>query len=372
MAVATHHSTESERRLVPLDPITRWLFMVAALVVLMVVVGGFVRLSRAGLSIVEWDVVTGILPPIGDAAWEESFAEYQQTPEYRLVNRGMSLGEYQEIFYIEWAHRLIARIVGLIVVIPLIWFMRKGLLTFRASLRYWGVVALFGAQGLMGWLMVSSGLRDRPAVSHFRLTIHLLVALALLGIVLWMALDRLRAERLSEPESTRERLTGVTLPYVLLGVVVAQIAYGGLVAGLKAGYVSDTWPLMGGRFVPRGLLTTYDPGWTGLFEAVGAHWVHRWFALVVAAAAVAVFLHIRREAPDRRVLSVAANLLVSVIVVQIALGVTVVVMQVPKWLALAHQGVGVVLFCVAVVIVHEVRARPGSLRSTENDVGASS
>ncbi|MCP4222272.1 MAG: heme A synthase, partial [Actinomycetia bacterium] len=169
MSLAMDQEEVSDRRVLSADPITRWLLMVAALVVAMVLVGGFVRLSRAGLSIVEWDVVTGILPPIGDAAWDQSFAEYQQTPEYRLVNNGMSLGEYQHIFYIEWAHRLIARIIGLMVALPLVWFIRKGFLSVRESLRYWGIVALFGAQGLMGWLMVSSGLRDRPSVSHFRL-----------------------------------------------------------------------------------------------------------------------------------------------------------------------------------------------------------
>jgi cytochrome c oxidase assembly protein subunit 15 len=353
------------------DPITRWLFMVAALVVAMVLVGGFVRLSRAGLSIVEWDVVTGILPPIGDAAWEQSFAEYQQTPEYRLVNSGMSLGDYQHIFYIEWAHRLIARIVGLLVVLPLVWFVRKGFLSVRASLRYWGVAALFGAQGLMGWLMVSSGLRDRPAVSHFRLTIHLLAALALLGIVLWMALDRLRSERSADAgEIPTHRSTGRTLSCVLLGSVVAQIAYGGIVAGLKAGYVSDTWPLMFGRFIPRDLLTTYEPGWTGLFEPVGSHWVHRWFAFLVAAVAVAVFITVRREHAGSSALRVATKLLLFVIVVQIALGIGVVVLGVPKWLALAHQGTGVALFCISIVIAHGVGAKLG-LRAVgaENPAG---
>jgi len=342
----------------PMDPITRWLLMVAGLVVLMVLVGGYVRLSRAGLSIVEWDVVTGILPPIGDAAWAESFAEYKQTPEYRLVNNGMSLGEYQDIFYIEWAHRLIARVVGLLVVLPLIWFMRRGLVSARDSLRYWGVVVLFGVQGLMGWLMVSSGLRDKPAVNHFRLTVHLLVALALLGIVLWMALDRLRAARSTEGEWVpTERSRGRTLSHVLLGVVLVQIGYGGIVAGLKAGYVSDTWPLMFDRFVPPDMLTTYEPGWTGLFEPIGSHWVHRWFAFVVAAVAVAVFVAVRRENTDRVPLRIATSLLLTIIGVQIALGVFVVLNAVPKWLALAHQGTGVALFCVSVVLVHGVRTR---------------
>jgi len=343
---------------VPDDPITRWLLMVAALVIGMVVVGGYVRLSRAGLSIVEWDVVTGIVPPIGDAAWEQSFADYQQTPEYQFVNRGMSLADYQRIFYIEWAHRLIARMAGLFVVLPLLWFLWRRLLTVRASLRYWAIAALFGAQGVMGWVMVSSGLRDRPVVSHFRLTIHLLAALALLGIVLWMALDRIRAgrpedRRESPPRSSASR----TLAWALLATVVVQIAYGGLVAGLKAGHVSNTWPLMFGRFVPLDLLTARQPWWINLFDPIGSHWVHRWLACLVAAIAVAVIVAVRRDHGDSNSLRTATDLLLVVVTLQIALGVWVVVLNVPKWLALAHQAMGVAVFCIALVITYLVRAR---------------
>lgn len=341
----------------PDDPITRWLLMVAALVLVMVAVGGFVRLSRAGLSIVEWDVVTGIVPPIGDTAWEQSFAEYQETPEYQLVNRGMDLDGYKRIFYIEWAHRLIGRIAGLLVVLPLAWFMWKRRLTLRASLRYWAIAALFGIQGAIGWVMVSSGLRDRPTVSDLRLVIHLMTAVAMLGIVLWMALGRLQAERLppSSAVSARPR-TSRALSWALLVVVVAQIAYGGLVAGLKAGHVSDTWPLMFGRFAPPGLLTARDPWWANLFDPVGAHWGHRWLAFIVVATAVAVAVVIRRDHPGSRLLRGATRWLLAVVATQIALGISVVVLGVPKWLALAHQSTGVTLFCVSVVITYVVRA----------------
>ncbi|RLE16538.1 MAG: hypothetical protein DRJ50_14910, partial [Actinobacteria bacterium] len=161
MALRTGQTASSPLRVGLDDPVTRWLFMVAALVIAMVTVGGYVRLSRAGLSIVEWDVVTGVIPPIGDDAWERSFAGYQQTPEYQIINRGMSLADYQRIFYIEWAHRLIARIAGLLVILPLLWFLWKGLLSWRSSFRYWVIAVLFVAQGVLGWVMVSSGLRDR-------------------------------------------------------------------------------------------------------------------------------------------------------------------------------------------------------------------
>ncbi len=358
MSLSADRQAGSSRRFPPNDPIIRWLLTVAALVIIMVVVGGFVRLSRAGLSIVEWDVVTGIFPPLGNVAWEQSFANYQQTPEYQLVNHGMSLADYQRIFYIEWGHRLIARIAGLLIVLPLLWFLWKGLLSLRASLRYWAIAALFGVQGAIGWVMVSSGLRDRPAVSHFRLTIHLLTALALLGIVLWIALDLIRASSTDHSKSPTRSNAGRNLAWTLLGAVTVQIAYGGLVAGLKAGYMSNTWPLMFGRIVPQGLFSASEPWWINLFEPLGSHWVHRWFAFSVAAIAIAVFSVVRRENPGYHALRVATGWLLVVVALQIGLGVAVVLLGVPKWLALAHQGIGVVLFCISLVITHRVHLRP--------------
>ncbi|MCP3990645.1 MAG: heme A synthase [Actinomycetia bacterium] len=360
MILGTDQSVSRARWVGLNDPITRWLLMVAVLVATMVVVGGYVRLSRAGLSITEWDVVTGVIPPIGDVAWEQSFADYQQTPEYQLINRSMTLAEYQRIFYIEWAHRLIARIAGLLVVLPLFWFLWKGRLSWRSSLRYWAITILFGVQGILGWIMVSSGLRDRPAVSHFRLTVHLLTALLLLGIVLWFALDRMdtgrAADRCAEPA---RRSRSHTLAWALLGAVVVQIAFGGLVAGLKAGHVSNTWPLMFGRLVPPGLLAGGDEWWLSLFEPISSHWIHRWLAFVVAAIGVAVFVVVRRDHPGSDALRIMTSLMLIFIGLQITMGVLVVLMNVQKWMALTHQGIGVGVFCISVGIAHRVHSRWG-------------
>ena len=335
------------------DPVTIWLLIVAALIVVMVLVGGFVRLSRAGLSIVEWDVVTGIVPPIGQEAWEAEFAAYQETPEYRFVNQGMTLSEYQYIFYLEWAHRLVARIAGLIVVVPLIVFMLRGTVGIRESLKYWGVVVLFGLQGAMGWIMVASGLEDRPVVSHLRLTIHLLAAVALLGIVTWMALDRLRDRRTSPPDRASPSLR--ILAWTTLAVVVVQIGYGAVVAGLKAGHVSNTWPLMFGYLVPPNLLSAVEPWWMNLIEPLGSHWVHRWLAFVVAALAVALLVVVLR-ASDDRLLRTWSWALVAITGIQIGLGIATVLLNVPKWFALSHQGVGIAVFLAALVITHRVTA----------------
>ena len=328
--------------------------MVASLIVLMVLVGGFVRLSRAGLSIVEWDVVTGIVPPIGEAAWQDSFAEYQQSPEYLLINEGMSLGEYKRIFYYEWGHRLLGRIAGFLVIAPLAWFVWRRRLTWTESLPYWGIVAGFGIQGALGWIMVASGLRDRPVVSHFRLTIHLLAAVALLGVVLWMALDRIRAARAPGTGATITK-TIRRLTWVLMGTLLLQLAYGGLVAGLKAGYLSDTWPGMSGQLVPGGLLTRYEPWWRNLYEALASHWIHRWLAFIVAGFAVAVFVRILRDRIGGRARG-AAFWLVSTVTAQIVLGIYVVLLGVPKWFAIAHQGLGIIMFCVLLVIAHQAFA----------------
>ncbi|MCZ7532848.1 MAG: COX15/CtaA family protein [Acidimicrobiia bacterium] len=347
------------------DPIRTWLWMVAGLTAAMVVVGGFVRLSRAGLSIVSWDPVTGVLPPIGTDAWHVEFAKYQQSPEYLLVNSGMTLAEFQRIFMIEWAHRLIARIAGLMVVIPLVWFMAKRILTFKQSLRYWAVAALFGIQAVLGWVMVSSGLRDRPIVSNARLTMHLLVALATLGIVMWMAMDRSPAD---SPAGGGKRST-VVLSWSLLVAVVAQIGLGGLVAGMRAGSVSDTWPLMAGRWVPVDLLTEYDPWWINFIEPVGSHWLHRWIAFLVAGIAIALFLAVRRDSGTTERMRSTTRWLIAVLSLQVGLGISVVVLAVPKWLALAHQANGMAVFAIAVVICHTAtRTSTSSQASTTYDI----
>ncbi len=343
-------------RLTPRDPLVAWLWMVAGLVFAMVVVGGFVRLSRAGLAIVTWDPVTGVFPPIGDTAWHAEFAKYQQTPEYLLVNSGMTLSEFQRIFMIEWAHRLIARIAGLMVVIPLVWFMVKRILTFKQSLKYWGVAALFGIQAVLGWVMVSSGLRDRPIVSNTRLTIHLLVALATLGIVMWMAMDRSATDRSDSSTGPVKRST-VLLGWSLLAAVVAQVAVGGLVAGMRAGSVSDTWPLMAGRWVPAGLLTDHDPWWINFIEPVGSHWLHRWLAFIVAGVAVALFFAVRRDNGATHKMRTATAWLLALLTLQVGLGISVVMLSVPKWLALAHQANGIAVFSLAVVVCHAARRR---------------
>jgi len=328
---------------VPPRSVTRWLYFVTLLVALMVTVGGFVRLTRSGLSIVEWKPISGVIPPIGEEAWQTEFAKYKLTPEYQKVNRGMSLAEYQRIFYLEYFHRLIGRAAGLLVVLPLFYFLWRGIIPWRQAGVYLLIAALFGFQAFLGWYMVSSGLVERPRVDEFRLTAHLLTALSILALALWQALAgtrTLQPLRLVSPAARR-------LVLLLLAVVVIQIGYGGLVAGMRAGHISDTWPLMFGRLIPARLLADDPGGWGNLFfNHTAVHFVHRWLAFVVLSVAAALYYEARRQQLEIG-LQRAAAVIVGVVLVQITLGISVVLFGVPISLALWHQATAMLLFMTA-------------------------
>ncbi|HRQ40053.1 MAG TPA: COX15/CtaA family protein [Chloroflexota bacterium] len=336
--------------------ITNWLFVVCGLIMFMVVLGGYVRLTRSGLSIVEWNPISGVVPPIGDAAWEAEFAKYQQTPEFQKINTTMTLEGYKRIFYVEYVHRLLARFAGLIVLIPLIYFLVKGIIPWRKSAVYVAIVGLFAFQGFLGWYMVSSGLIDNPHVDHFRLTIHLLMALFLLALALWVALNHYYRFPPRVPDvfwSSPFILSALTI-----AVLVIQISYGGFVAGLKAGWISNTWPLMYGRLIPPGMLSQIQPWWLNLLEApLTVHFIHRWFALAVLVMAGVIYWQTRSR-PFAATIHKAIRLFGGLVLLQIALGVSVVWFSVPLWLALAHQAVAMFLFVTAVFINYGVLHEP--------------
>jgi cytochrome c oxidase assembly protein subunit 15 len=333
------------------NPVTVWLLIVCGLVVTMVVFGGYVRLTRSGLSIVEWDLVSGVLPPLGEAAWQATFAQYQQTPEFQKVNSAMTLDGYKRIFYVEYVHRLLARIAGLLVILPLGYFLVKGIIPWRRSAVYWLIALLFIFQGFLGWYMVSSGLVDSPSVSHYRLTIHLLMALWVLGLAFWVALDRVYARAQPALPSAR----GVSWAIALLALLVAQIAYGGLMAGMKAGHISDTFPRMFGYLVPPGLFAVLQPWWANLVaDPTAVHFVHRWLAFVVLIVALLLGLVYRAGSPrEIRLGGLSLGLLLSV---QIVLGLSVIWLHVPLTLALLHQATAVLLFLNTLFLLHRLRA----------------
>jgi cytochrome c oxidase assembly protein subunit 15 len=315
--------------------LARWLLAVAGLVVLIVAVGGITRLTESGLSITEWKPVTGALPPLSEAQWQEEFAAYQRIGEYRQINgpAGMTLADYKFIYFWEWFHRLLGRVIGLAFALPLAWFWVRGAIPRGYRPRLLALLALGGLQGVFGWYMVRSGLSGEVTdVSHFWLSIHLLTALVTLAGLVWTALDLRALAR--NPAARPARLTGLA---GLAGLILfVQLMLGAWVAGLNAGLASDTWPLMQGRLVPEGdwsqgvgRALTHDP--------YVLHFLHRWWAWVVVAGLVLLARKVR--APDRRA-SIAIH---AAFGTQILLGIATVLTGVALWLAVLHQLVGALL-----------------------------
>ena len=336
--------------------VVTWLYMVVVLIMILVVFGGFVRLTRSGLSIVEWNPVTGVIPPLSEEAWQTEFAKYQQTPEFQKINYNMTLFEYKEIFWLEFIHRLIARFAGLFVVIPIFYFIFKGTIPWRKSGPFLLIGLLFGFQGFMGWYMVSSGLVDNPAVDHFRLTFHLLTALLLLGLSLWMALRY--TYRFPKLIRTQFKSAGFLMGAFLLVVLIIQISYGGFVAGLKAGHVSNTWPLMAGRLIPLGLLDTFDSALENFLSApLTVHFGHRWFSFAVLLTAIALYYLAKRKNYNTAVTK-SSLIFIALAVVQISLGISVVWFGVPIVLALTHQATALLLYVASLIIIYQILHEP--------------
>jgi heme a synthase len=312
--------------------IANWLLFVAGLVFLMVVVGGITRLTESGLSITEWQPIRGAIPPLTHDQWTHAFDLYKQTPEYQQVNgpAGMDLAAFKFIFFWEWAHRLIGRLIGLAFALPLIWFAAKRAIPPGYGWRLAALLLLGGSQGLLGWYMVMSGLTERTDVSHFRLSAHLLLALFIMAALIWTALDLRQLAKTGENRPAR--LTRGAM--LTAAVLFIQLLLGAWVAGLNAGYVASDWPLMQGKIYPDGVdwsrgalhALTYDP--------FLLHFLHRWWAWVVVAALV-VFA--RRVKPADRRASIAIH---SAFGTQILLGIATVMTGMHIVLAVLHQAVG--------------------------------
>ena len=335
------------------NAIMRWLFIFAFIVAFLVVFGGFVRLTRSGLSIVEWNPISGSMPPIGQQAWDQEFAKYQQTPEYIKVNASMTLEEYKYIFYIEWIHRNLARLAGLAYALPVFYFLFMKKIPFKEFGIYFVMGLLFISQAVAGWVMVASGLVDRPSVSHFNLTIHLLLALALLGLALWTSLGH----KYGFPDSKKQAKwsTPSKLALVSFILLIIQITYGGFTAGLKAGHVSDTWPLMFGKLIPPNLFTSF----INIFETPQTIvFIHRWFAFVVLIAISALYLSARKQENSIEIKN-GLDWLLGLVILQITLGVLTVIFHVQIAIALAHQAGALALFALMIYFIHRFRDLDG-------------
>jgi len=329
-----------------------WLYCVCALILAMVVVGGATRLTESGLSITEWKPIHGVVPPLSEAEWEEELEKYRQIPEYQLINKGMSLDEFKFIFWWEWAHRLLGRFIGVAFFVPMVAFWATGRIEPWLKPRLVFGLALGGLQGFVGWWMVASGLVDRVDVSQYRLATHLTLALVIFGYLFWLAR---RLAPLPEPDPfERDRLG--SLGTLVLALVFVQIFLGGLVAGLNAGLTFNTWPLMDGQFVPKGLLAM-QPAWLNFFENVmTVQFQHRVTAYLLIAAGLALMVGTYRVS-QRKELRRAGAHVGGAIFVQAVFGILTLIWHVPLSVALMHQGFAVIVLAASVDYVAVLRGR---------------
>lgn len=329
-----------------------WLCAVAILVLAIVTVGGATRLTGSGLSITEWQPIMGAIPPLSDADWQVAFDKYRQITQYKLLNKGMSLDAFKEIFWWEWGHRQLARFIGVAFAVPFAIFWWLGMIPRRLKGRLFGVFALGALQGGIGWYMVKSGLVDRVAVSHYRLALHLSVAMAIFAALVWLALslgpDQRRRIRLQTLPPRTAAIAGTIIALIFL-----QTALGAFVAGTKAGLSHNTWPLMDGRLIPSGLFEM-SPWWINAFENVATiQFNHRLLAYVLLAVIGWHVWRVVQSADDERV-RVSALLLAVGVLLQVVFGIWTLLAMVPLWLGLVHQGGAVVVLGLAVWHRHTI------------------
>jgi cytochrome c oxidase assembly protein subunit 15 len=339
-AAVSTAAAEPDRRARPLA-LSNLLLFVAALVFAMVVIGGITRLTESGLSITEWNVVSGAIPPLNHGDWEHLFNLYKQTPQYREVAgpAGMTLSGFKFIFFWEWVHRLLGRILGLVFFVGVGWFAVKREIPKGYGWRLAALFVLGGLQGAVGWFMVVSGLEGRTEVSPYRLSAHLLFALFLFSALIWTALDLRGGKARMTPWSA-----------IALATLFIQLVLGAWVAGFRAGYVSNTWPGMNGHFVPQGIDWSHGALFALTHDLYLLHFMHRWWAWVVVAVLV-VFARKVRKIEGARPASIAIH---SAFGTQLLLGIFTVLSGIAIWLAVLHQATGALLVAATVWGAHEL------------------
>jgi cytochrome c oxidase assembly protein subunit 15 len=326
-----------------------WLIACCALVFAMVVVGGITRLTQSGLSIVEWQPIVGALPPLDDNAWEETFSKYQETPQFRRVNPHMDLAGFKGIFWWEYVHRLLGRLIGAVFLLPLVWFAALGRISRALTWRLAGIFVLGGLQGAMGWYMVQSGLVDDPRVSQYRLAGHLAMALLIYAAMLWIALDLLFPRERAPARAPR------AFAFALATLVFVMAVSGSFVAGIRAGLAYNTFPLMGGRLVPPGMFVI-EPWYLNFFGNIATvQFDHRLIAWLLALLVPWFWLRVRRATAAPRRARLAADLLLGALALQLSLGIATLLNAVPVPLAAAHQAGALLVFTAALLSAHALR-----------------
>ena len=333
-------------------PIINWLFTGCFLIFIMVIIGGITRLTQSGLSIVEWDLIMGTLPPMNADDWQVLFQKYQTSPQYKLINKGISLEEFKSIFWWEYIHRLFGRFIGLVFFVPFVffWITKK----FDAPLlkKVLIVFALGGLQGVLGWYMVASGLVKNPFVSHYRLAAHLITAFSAFGFTFWVALGLLFPKE--EPVKNKSLRGLKRLINALFVILIIQIIYGAFVAGMHAGKIYNTFPLMGDSLMPESVYAM-NPWWKNFLENhSGVQFIHRYMAYTVATLAAVIWYKSRKERLHPKVIN-AINFMASIVVVQFLLGVFTLVYAVPVSLGVIHQAGAFILFASLIYLVFWIR-----------------
>ena len=332
--------------------VATWLFVCCALVFAMVVIGGVTRLTHSGLSITEWQPIVGTLPPLSDSAWNDAFTRYQATPEYRDVNRGMTLSEFKGIFWWEYFHRLLGRGIGVAFLLPYLWFLLRRRIPPGYAKPLAGIFVLGGLQGALGWFMVASGLVDDPRVSQFRLTAHLGAAFLIYAAMLWTGLSLLF------PDRANHALPGLRsarrLAFGIAALVFVMVLSGGFVAGIRAGFAYNTFPLMQGRWIPPEIMML-TPWWKNFFwNMATVQFDHRMIAWLLAFSIPFTWWRLRRSRTPARARR-GADLLLAWLVLQISLGIATLVNVVPVPLAAMHQAGALVVFTLALNVAHALR-----------------
>src|SRR3978361_842257 len=343
---------QSAQQAARLGAVKWWLVAVAALIAIMVLVGGATRLTESGLSIVEWKPVTGALPPLNDAQWAQAFEGYKAIPQYRELNAGMNLSEFKTIFWWEWSHRLLGRVIGAVYLLPFLFFLWRGVLGSELKRRLWLIFGLGALQGAVGWWMVASGLSQRVEVSQYRLATHLVLALLIFAAIVW-TLRRL-TERPQAVAPSRLKITAMAL----LALTFVQLYFGALVAGLRAGRAYNTWPDIDGSFIPSAARLWFEePWWRNLFDnTLMVQFEHRMTAYALLALALVHALDTVRSRAGAAVVG-GAWWLVAAILLQATLGILTLLHQVPIDLALTHQAVAMVVLTLAVFQAERLVAR---------------
>lgn len=329
--------------------IALWLIACCAMVFAMVVVGGITRLTHSGLSIVEWQPIVGTLPPLDERQWEETFAKYRQTPEFRLRNHDMTLAGFKGIFWWEYGHRLLGRLVGVVFFVPFLWFLVRGRIRGALAWRLAGIFALGGLQGAVGWYMVRSGLVDDPRVASERLAAHLGLAFLIYGAMLWTALGLL----FPSSGEARRGLRRAAAAFAVL--VFAMVLSGALVAGIRAGSAYNTFPLMNGQWIPDEVMTI-DPWWMNfLHNMATVQLVHRTLAYAIAASVVALWFAVRAAGTATPRARAWVNALAAFAALQVIAGISTLLLHVPIPLAAIHQAGALVVFTCALGLAHSLR-----------------